>query len=80
MYGLNEIVAMNTFQANCHKERVSSDHLSCYNLFVEIWPLDYLNNATRSITHGEWEARQQKELDVHIDTNNQHEGEWHGIV
>ena len=37
MYGLNEIVAMNTFQANCHKERVSSDHLSDHNRFVQLW-------------------------------------------
>jgi hypothetical protein len=61
MYGLNEIVAMNMFQADCHKERVNSDHLSCYNICAATWPRDYLDNTPRQITHGEWEARQQKE-------------------
>ena len=61
MYGLNEIVAMNTFQANCHKERVSSDHLSDYIMCVNTWPNDFLHNIPTPITHGEWEARQQKE-------------------
>ena len=60
MYGLNEIVAMNAFVDLSHKDRVSSECLSVFN--------QALINSARilsigrcdPITHGEWEARQQK--------------------
>jgi hypothetical protein len=75
MYGLNEIVAMNAFPESCHKKRVSSEHLSGYNRFARWWARDFLDDSLSQITDWEWEARQQKELEVHIDANNQHEGE-----
>ena len=70
MYGLNEIVAMNTFQGNCHMERVSSVHLSDYNICVSTWPKFVFHNIPNPITHGEWEARQQKERE-HESASNQ---------
>jgi hypothetical protein len=58
MYGLNEIVAMNTTANLSHKKRVSSDHLLRYSICFNAWPGDY--NIPNPITHGEWESRQQK--------------------
>lgn len=61
MYGLNEIVAMNAFVDLRHEDRVSSECLSFFNRArinsARILSMGYC----APITHGEWEARQQKE-------------------
>jgi hypothetical protein len=61
MYGLNEIVAMNACVDLSHEDRVSSECLSFFNRAI-------INSAKilsvghcDPITHGEWEAEQQKE-------------------
>lgn len=61
MYGLNEIVAMNSFADLSHKDCVSSECLSAFNQAL-IQSAKILSAGRRyPITHGEWEARQQKE-------------------
>ena len=61
MYGLHEIVAMNGFVDLSHEDRVSSECLSVFNKAIinsaKILSVGYCD----PITHGEWEARQQKE-------------------
>ena len=68
MYGLNEIMVMNLPDGICHKQRVSSDTISFFNGFNGVrWAEFAMRLGTNEpITHGEWEARQQKELEVHI--------------
>ena len=61
MYGLNEIVAMNFGSLQSHKDRVCSDHLSDYNSWICKWAAEFAPMPHTQITHGEWEARQQKE-------------------
>ena len=60
MYGLNEIVAMNAFVDLSPEARVSSEGLSFFNRATinsaRILSMGYCD----PITHGEWEARQQK--------------------
>jgi len=65
MYGLAEIVAMNLPGGICHKKRVSSDTISFFNGVR--WAEFVMRLGTNEpITHGEWEERQQKELEVPI--------------
>ena len=61
MYGLNEIVAMNGFVDLSHKERVSSECLSTFNQWTIESARILLIGHCDPTTHGEWEARQQKE-------------------
>lgn len=61
MYGLNEIVAMNAVVDLSHEDRVSSECLSFFNQLWNDYPGISRIPKARPITHGEWEARQQKE-------------------
>lgn len=60
MYGLNEIVAMNAFVDLSHKDRVSSECLSVFSRATINSARILLMGHCDPITHGEWEARQQK--------------------
>ena len=61
MYGLNEIVAMNAFVDLSPKDRVSSECLSVFNQLWNDYPGIRRIPKAMMFTHGEWEARQQKE-------------------
>ena len=61
MYGLSEIVAMNAFVDLSHEDRVSSECLSVFNRALIDSARILSIGRFKPITHGEWEAEQQKE-------------------
>jgi hypothetical protein len=71
MYKLNEIITMNEIGLNLsHQDRVSGDQLSFFNQIWNDYPGISKIPKARQITHGEWEARQQKER-KHESTSNE---------